>query len=401
MAAAQTPPAAQPTDAVALSVPATLDLPTARDMRLDALRGMFLIIMAAVHVPTPLSKWLHEPFGYLSAAEGFIFLGACLAGYVYAKIRRKLGERTMTLRLWARARKIYGVHLALVVLISLSVWPLAGHVWPLANHFHEFLQQPFRSLLLMPLLLHQPPLFDILPLYIVFLGLTPWVMALAQKRGWGFALLLSAALWVAAQFHPFTRWTAHPARLLPVLLGSFNLLGWQFLWVGGLATGEILMRRPGILARYRRRLIAPALIVVLAGLLCRHRFGLQPMMVPDFSFWTDKWTLGPLRVLNSVAWAALLWSWNPRPPRPLLAPTASMGRHSLAVFALHIPLAIAAATAIQLARLAPPARVAIGAAVVLCLFLFARWLDRAPRPRAGAFSAPQKIDVRSRLRARD
>ena len=52
----------------------------ARDMRLDALRGYFLILMAAVHVPTPVSHALQEPLGFNGAAEGFIFLSACLAG---------------------------------------------------------------------------------------------------------------------------------------------------------------------------------------------------------------------------------------------------------------------------------------------------------------------------------
>ncbi len=370
MAAATSPRSAP------ITPPASLDLPTSRDMRLDALRGLFLIIMAAVHVPTPWSHWLQEPFGYLSAAEGFIFLGACLAGFVYAKVRRKHGARTMARRVWARARKIYLVHLALVVTVSLIAWPLASRLVPLANHFHDFLQNPPASLLLMPLLLHQPPLFDILPLYVVFLGVTPLAFALARKSGWTLTLSLSAALWMLAQFHPLAHFTDDSARLLPMRLGSFNLLGWQFLWVAGLATGETLMRRPASLRRSRRWLILPALIVVLAGLLFRHRFGLQPVMVPDFAFWTDKWRLGPLRVLNSVAWAVLLWSSNPRLPRWLLAPPALLGRHSLAVFSLHIPLAIIAATAIQTGDFSFFAQLVIGAAVIAAMFLFAARLDR-------------------------
>ena len=54
-----------------------------RDLRLDAVRGMFLVIMAGVHVPSPLSHYLQEPFGFTSAAEGFIFLSACLAGLAW------------------------------------------------------------------------------------------------------------------------------------------------------------------------------------------------------------------------------------------------------------------------------------------------------------------------------
>jgi hypothetical protein len=47
-----------------------------RDVRLDAIRGLLLLIMAGVHVPTPVSHFLQEPLGFMSEAEGFIFLRA-------------------------------------------------------------------------------------------------------------------------------------------------------------------------------------------------------------------------------------------------------------------------------------------------------------------------------------
>src|SRR5260370_42644797 len=106
-----------------------------RDARLDALRGLFLVIMAAVHVPTPLSHLLQEPFGYTSAAEGFVFLGACLAGFVYGKTYLQADWRAMARRAWIRARQIYFVHLALVVPFALLAWA-AGH--PLGAPGHSF-----------------------------------------------------------------------------------------------------------------------------------------------------------------------------------------------------------------------------------------------------------------------
>src|SRR5215471_1138604 len=75
-----------------------------RELRLDALRGLFLVIMAAVHVPTPLSRLFQEPFGFVSAAEGFVFLGACLAGFIYGKTYLQGGSRVMSQRVWTRAK---------------------------------------------------------------------------------------------------------------------------------------------------------------------------------------------------------------------------------------------------------------------------------------------------------
>jgi hypothetical protein len=173
------------------------------------------------------------------------------------------------------------------------------------------------------------------------------------------------------------------AHAVPLDLGSFNLLGWQFLWVLGLALGETTTRDPPWLRRHRGWLLIPSLLIVAAGILCRHRFGLQPVMVPNFAFWTDKWRLGPLRLANSIAWALLLWSWNPRPKDRWLAPTALLGRNSLAVFAAHIPLAIAATTAVQLFEFSRAAKTAIGFAVIAAMFAFAALIEYGARlPRA-------------------
>ena len=95
-----------------------------RDARLDALRGLFLIIMAGVHVPTPLSHVFQDPSGCNGAAEGFIFLSACLAGIVYGRTYRQSDWAGMSSRAWKRARWIYFVHLAVLMPIALVVWAL-------------------------------------------------------------------------------------------------------------------------------------------------------------------------------------------------------------------------------------------------------------------------------------
>ncbi len=350
-----------------------------RDLRLDALRGCFLAVMAGVHVPTPLSRWLHEPFGYLSAAEGFVFLGACLAGVVFGRIRRREGANPMRARVFARVRRIYQTHLALVLVAVFAAWWLARWVRPLAYHFHPFLMHPVVSLALIPLLLHQPPLFDILPLYVLFLGLTPWWLEIAARRGWAPVLAVSVGVWLVAQFHPFGAPLRALAARVPLVLGSFNVLAWQLLWLLGLAFGETVGRDPAALARHRRRVLVPALVLVVAGVYFRHRLGLAPATVPDLPLWTSKWRLGPLRLLNSLAWAAFLWSWNPHPPARWIEPTAMLGRRSLAIFAAHIPLAIVATSALQMHHFGAVASTAIGLAVIGALFAFAAWLERRSR----------------------
>lgn len=352
-----------------------------RDTRLDAIRGVLLIIMAAVHVPTPLSHLLQEPFGFTSAAEGFIFLGAALAGYVYGKSHVQAGWTVMSGKVWARARWVYFIHLAMLVPAVALAWVASNRLAPLANQFHDFLAHPWGSLVLMPLLLHQPPLFDILPLYVIFLGLTPLLLAAARRRGWGIVLAVSALGWLMAQFKLDARVLGDPSRLLPLRLGSFDLAAWQFLWVAGLAVGETAFRRPLIRREWRPGLGAVSLVIVLVGLLSRHGLWPQAWFSQDLYLWMDKWTLGPLRLLNFAAWVALLLAWNPALLPPLLSPVALLGRHSLAVFSFHVPLAIGATILIQTGSLSSVPQILIGLLVIATLFPWAAWQERHSRRR--------------------
>jgi hypothetical protein len=352
-----------------------------RDARLDALRGLFLIIMAGVHVPTPLSHVFQDPSGCNGAAEGFIFLSACLAGIVFGKTYRQSDWTTMSRRAWKRARQIYLVHLGVLIPILLFVWAMATSLPPLATHFSDFLAHPWGSLALMPFLLHQPPLFDILPLYVIFLGATPWLLAFARRRGWGILLGISALGWLAAQFKLDAGFGGELGRLMPLRWGSFDLFAWQFLWLCGLAIGETSLRRQIINPRYRLAMAAPAATVVSCALLLRWGFWPQAWMNPDMFLWMDKWTLGPLRVLDFGAWVVLLLAWNPHPPARLLAPAALLGRHSLAVFSFHLPLVIAATTVIQMFTLSDAWQTVIGFGVIALLFTWAGLLEYNRRRR--------------------
>ncbi len=309
----------------------------------------------------------------MSEAEGFIFLSACLAGFAYGKTYWQADWTAMSHRVWNRAGKIYFIHLAVVVPMVLIAWLFAAWLTPLANHFHDFLVHPRCGLVLIPLLLHQPPLFDILPLYIVFLVATPWLLAIGRRRGWGIVMLFSAFGWLAAQFHLDGHLTSNP----PFRWGSFNVLAWQLIWVSGLAFGEKAMHGPLLAGKWRPGVAVISASVVLAGLVARHGFF---SVNPDCYLWMDKWTLGPLRLLNFAAWVGLLLAWNPRVPALPLAPLALLGRNSLAVFSFHLPLVIAASTVVQVLALSPAEQTLVGVLVMAALFPWATWLERNSRP---------------------
>jgi len=74
---------------------------------IDALRGLMLVLMTLTHLPTRFSDPLGQPFGFVSAAEGFVFLSAFMAGYIFAGRAMKDGVHAMRDAFLRRAARIY------------------------------------------------------------------------------------------------------------------------------------------------------------------------------------------------------------------------------------------------------------------------------------------------------
>jgi len=50
------------------------------------MRGLMLVWITLTHLPTSASAYVNQPFGFVSAAEGFIFLSALFTGRVYVPL---------------------------------------------------------------------------------------------------------------------------------------------------------------------------------------------------------------------------------------------------------------------------------------------------------------------------
>ena len=67
-----------------------------REIEIDAARGLMLVWMTLTHLPTAITPWVNQPFGYLSSAEGFIFLSALFTGRIYYRRLTRGGIRRPT-----------------------------------------------------------------------------------------------------------------------------------------------------------------------------------------------------------------------------------------------------------------------------------------------------------------
>ncbi|MDP3811638.1 MAG: OpgC domain-containing protein [Hydrogenophaga sp.] len=313
-----------------------------RRWELDALRGLMLVLMTLTHMPTMYSLPTGQPFGFVSAAEGFVFLSAFMAGRVYGNRARRDGVVVMQSAFHQRAFKLYLCQLGLLLLAFTVIAWLGVHnrQGGVTGLLEFFFIDPQAAVLGAALLLHNPPLLDILPLYIALMLVSPWLLRHALRHGWAGVLSISALLWVAEQWG--LGLALHELVGLPIPykdMGAFHWFAWQALWVTGLWLGA----RQQPLPRIPFWCVVPAAMYAAGMLLWRHMVGQDPMPgVPAVGLLLDKWSLGPLRVLNFASVFVLLVTFGPWLkqvlPRPL--PLELLGRNSLSVFCAHIVIAL-------------------------------------------------------------
>jgi hypothetical protein len=304
--------------------------------QLDALRGFLLVWMTLTHLPTHISPYSNQMVGYVSAAEGFILLAAILVG----RIEQRLVTHE---KLWRRVARIYSYHLLLLGFafsICAAVAVYFDRV-PLQHLLDFYLQHPKVALLAAPALLYNPPLLDILPMYIVFMLLTPFIMRIAKRWGWSVVLVLSGSSWLLAQFN-LRGWVyagvAHFGFPIPLNeTGAFDLFGWQFLWTASLYLGS--SKAASLFSKFRIPkwvVIASAAIAAIL-FVCRHTpfdIFIGPTL---FDVLVNKWRLGVLRQIDAVAIGILLVKYgSPLAETWLGRRLATLGRASLEVFCTHL-----------------------------------------------------------------
>jgi hypothetical protein len=217
-----------------------LSSPNAQRMpELDALRGLFLVWMTLTHMPTRFSDFVNQPIGFISSAEGFVFLSALLVSRVYLREAQE-DESGLRVKLWRRTLKIYGYHLLLLAFAFTVAAAIAStaHRPALHNLLSFYMAHPVVAIVGSVLLIYCPPLLDILPMYVLFLFFTPMLLTVAVKYGWRRILAVSGLVWLGAQFglrEILHNLMVHITHLqIPLQeTGAFNLFAWQGVWIGG------------------------------------------------------------------------------------------------------------------------------------------------------------------------
>jgi hypothetical protein len=314
-----------------------------RRPELDALRGFFLVWMTLNHLPTRLSDYFNQPLGFVSSAEGFVFLSGLLLAMLTFR-RAKEDPDEMLEKIWKRSFRIYGYHLFMLLFAFTIAATVASHAHRAAlyNLLNYYLAHPFSAIVSSLLLIYCPPLLDILPIYIVFMFTTPPLLIFAARRGWRLILIASGVIWMFAQFgmrtwvHDLVVKTTHLQIPLQET-GAFNLFAWQLVWVLGLWFGASIAERRFPLVRLPRALYLLSIAICIFFMGVRHDWFGPHLSQQSFGLLLDKWQIGPLRLLNLAAFAVFLYGSRTVVKRIVsIPPFLILGKASLEVFCAHL-----------------------------------------------------------------
>lgn len=314
-----------------------------RRPELDALRGIFLVWMTLTHLPTRFSDFVNQPIGFLSSAEGFVFMSALLVGRIY--IREMLrDEAGVHLKLFKRSLKIYGYHLFLLLIAFTVAATYAEHTHraALTNLFDFYLAHPGTAIAGSVLLLYCPPLLDILPMYVIFLAFTPLVLSAAVRLGWKKILAASATVWLLAQFglrDLVHNWIVAVTHLhIPLQeTGAFNLFAWQAVWITGLWLGAQSAVGDFPLKKVPRAAVVFCAVVCVFFIGVRHEWLGPHLTQQALGLQLDKWRIGPMRVANLICFAVVFYALRKYVVKIVSRePLLTLGKASLQVFCAHL-----------------------------------------------------------------
>jgi hypothetical protein len=318
---------------------------------LDALRGFMLVWITLTHLPTKLSTYVNQPFGFVSAAEGFIFLSALFTGSIYFRTAEQNSYGAMRRKLSMRTLQLYLYHLLLLSFVFLVAVPIAAS--GTRPGLHNLLDFYFdagarRAVVDAVLLIYRPPLLDILPMYILFLALTPVALSASRRFGWKLILAGGFTLWLLAQFGlrdaSWQVMNRYFGLRIPLHeMGSFDLWAWQFLWLVGMWVGVCWAKDQLDLPRLARQLTIPALFVVSALLATRYAVG-RGFELGSYELYFDKWHLGVVRLVDFTAIAVLLIRAHSYLKPLSVRPLVLLGQSSLQVFCTHLLFCFAGLT---------------------------------------------------------
>ena len=384
-----------------------------RDPRLDFYRGIAMFIILIAHVPgNAWTSWIPARFGFSDATEIFVFCSGMASAIAFGGSYARGGWVMGTARVLFRCWQVFWAHIGLFFFVAMcmAALDLSGAFdksYLGSLNLKPFFNNPVPQIVGLFTLTYVPNYFDILPMYLVVLGLLPFIMAL-EKIHLGAVAAFCVGLWLVA--NPYLLGFGPNGLSLAAEPWStrewfFNPFGWQLLFFTGFAFMKGWLPKPPV--HWAFSAAAVAFLVLGApfgswkvflwieasnadlGAMIRKTY-------PLTSQWREKTDFGLLRYMHFLALAYLAWvvsgdhgqnliargqSVVAKIWAGLLAIVTKVGQQSLAVFVFSMALARLIGVALdELGRTVvtvPLANLCGFALIVICAY-GAAWFKSSP-----------------------
>ncbi|MGL4242630.1 MAG: OpgC family protein [Beijerinckiaceae bacterium] len=315
--------------------------PSRRDLRLDYMRGLALLLIFIDHVSgNRFAALTLQSMGFADAAEVFVFIAGIAGVYAYRKTLLNSGLRIGALAVLRRIRTLYLAHLGMVAgVLAIAALAVAfGTGFDIIGKLglQPLLDDPVQAAVRLPVLGFLPHYMDILPLYVLLLSTLPLVILGLRAHP-----LLPLA--VAAVVYTSVGATGFNLPSFGSGHGWFlNPFAWALLFVAGATVAELTIR--GAWANLPRAAVAAGTLAAAAYVVFAFLHAapwrifpvLEPIVALELRLTADKTFLSWHRWLDLAAKAWLV--------AVLIPPTAAFmrtgmggaisraGRNSLPVF---------------------------------------------------------------------
>ena len=361
-----------------------------RDLRLDLFRGVANWAIYLDHIPDNVVNWVTtRNYGFSDAADLFVFISGYTASFVYARMMLDRGFVVGATRLTKRVWQLYIAHIILFVIYIASISYLALRFGDseLVNEFNVagLVDNATETLRQGLFLKFKPVNLDVLPLYIVLMGLFPpvlWIML--RQPNWTMAA--SIVLWLVS------RQTGWNLPAYPAGTWYFNPFCWQVLFVfgswcalGGARRSMAIINHPATLWFCIAYLLL-GLVMTMAGKFpdFGHMFPqwLYSMFNPN-----DKTNLAPYRFLHFVVIVIMVIRFVPKDWPGLewkvFDPLIVCGQQSLAVFCVGVFLSFVGHFELSMSSGSLFAQIFVsvtGIAIMTIVAYYISWSKRQDKP---------------------
>jgi hypothetical protein len=369
-----------------------------RDLRLDLFRGLANWAMFLGHVFSTVLAWFSfRNYGFSDGADLFVFISGYTSALVFTRRMLERGFVFGATRLLRRVWQIYVAHVLLFVFYLASVH-LLSHEFNAPDFIDRFnvaplLNAPVETLTQGLLLRYKPVNLDVLPLYVVLMGVFPpvlWLMLRYRNR----VMLGSILVYLAARQFGWNL-PSYPSGVW-----YFNPFTWQLLFMlgawlalGGADTLHFLVRSR-LVFWFGVIYLVFAAVMTLSGQLPELQ-SLMPRVLFEAFNPNDKTNLAPYRFLHLailiILGARLIPIDAPGLRAAIWRPLVKCGQQSLEVFCVGIYLAFIASLILKTTSGGVFAQVLVGTgglSIMTAVAYYKSWSKRVEKPAHAHLDRP-------------